>query len=334
MRRDIITLWKESEYQYPLGCGFIPNIRCYLHEDGPRPAMIIVPGGGYQWVAAGEGDLVARRFYKEGFQCFVLTYTTDPLQRIPLCDQPMRDLARAVRLIRARGGELGVIPDQVVLCGFSAGGHVCGSVLVHHRELDEACREREAASGSEEFSLISCRPDAAILCYPVITTGKYAHRGSFVSLVGVAPSKEELSYHSLETQVTGEEPPCFLWHTAEDSSVPMENSLAFAMALKAHGVPFGYHIFPRGKHGLSLADEEWARGHYAENYTFEQPACMLRAIESGALPASEEEHRKIAALAGRVYEASDPVPEVTAWPEMALAFLRNNTAISQSYREV
>ena len=310
MKRLTISLWEKEEYRYTLGCGFIPNIRCYLHGDGLRPAMIIVPGGGYQWVAAGEGDLVARRFYKEGFQCFVLTYTTDPLQRIPLRDQPMQDLARAVQLIRARGSELGLVPNQIVLCGFSAGGHVCGSVLVHRRELDE-------------FS----RPDAAILCYPVITTGEYAHRGSFVSLVGAAPSKEELSYHSLETQVTGEEPPCFLWHTAEDSSVPMENSLAFAMALKAHGVPFGYHIFPRGKHGLSLADEEWARGHYAESYTFEQPACMLHAIESGALPASEEEHRKIAALAGRVYEASDPVPEVTAWPEMALAFLRNNTAI-------
>ena len=320
MKRLRINLYDPSEYHYGLACGFMPNLRAYLHEEETKPCMIIVPGGGYEYAASGEADLVARRFHEAGFQTFVLTYSTNPLRRFPLHTQPMRDLARAIRIVRRSAGELGCDPESLILLGFSAGAHVCASVLVHHEDLDT--REDLAEKEGSPYQGISCRPLAAFLCYPVITMGEYAHKGSVQALLGFNPTEEELNYFSLETQVTADTPPCFLWHTADDASVPMENSLQFAMALKKAGVPFAYHLFSHGQHGLSLSNAEWAKGHFAENYTFEHAGYILKAIQDGKLSADEEELQKIDELAHRVYGEKEAMPEVSVWPELALSWLK------------
>ncbi len=320
MKRLRINLYDPSEYHYGLACGFMPNLRAYLHEEKDLPCMIIVPGGGYEYAASGEADLVARRFYDAGFQAFVLTYSTNPLKRFPLHTQPMRDLARAVRVVRHHAQELGCEEQNLILLGFSAGAHVCASVCVHHEDLDTRADLMETEQSV--YQGISCRPDAAFLSYPVITMGEYAHKGSVISLLGETPSEEELNYFSLETQVTEKTPPCFVWHTVDDASVPMENSLLFSMALKKAGVPFAYHLFSHGQHGLSLSNAEWAKGHFAENYTFEHAGFILKAIQDGTLPASEEELAKIDELAHRVYGEKEAMPEVEVWPELALSWLK------------
>ena len=103
----------------------------------------------------------------------------------------------------------------------------------------------------EEQKLI--RPDGMILCYPVITSGEFAHRGSFQNLLGAR--QEELSAKmSLENQVDKDTPPAFIWHTYEDGAVPAENSLLFVTALRRAGVPAEFHMYPKGSHGLALAN--------------------------------------------------------------------------------
>ena len=136
-----VQLWNESEYNYAAACGFIPNMRLYFHEDEEiRPCMLIVPGGGYTVVSPSEGEIVAKKFYEMGYQTAVVTYTTNLLQMIPLKMQPMQDLMRAIRYIRKHAEELHVDKDKIMLCGFSAGAHACGSVAVHWQEFEEAER--------------------------------------------------------------------------------------------------------------------------------------------------------------------------------------------------
>ena len=182
-----------------------------------------------------------------GYQTAVVTYTTNLLQMIPLKMQPMQDLMRAIRYIRKHAEELHVDKDKIMLCGFSAGAHACGSVAFHWQEFEEAERG--------EYAFVSAKPNAVILSYPVITSGEYAHRGSFTALLGVDASEEELEYMSLEKQVTEDMPPCFLWQTVTDELVSVQNSFLFAQALQEKKIPYAFHAFSKGKHGLSLADE-------------------------------------------------------------------------------
>ena len=216
-------------------------------------------------------------FIEKGYNAFVLTYTTNPLMLEPLKDQPMRDLSRAIRFIRSRAGEFCIDPDRLVICGFSAGGHLCASVCVHFADISD-----------EVYEGISNRPDAAILSYPVITSGDKAHQGSIQALLGADATEAELKYMSLETQVTENTPPCFLWQTATDEAVPVENSYLFAQALKEKGITFAHHVFSCGKHGLSLANEKWAAGDYGEPYTMEQTLAIAENVRNGNLEVPKE----------------------------------------------
>ena len=175
MKIQRFDLWKQHEYTYPMAFGFVPNIVSFIHDEDKeiRPGMIVVPGGGYRVVSPTEAEIVAREFYKKGYQTFVCTYTTNLLGAVPLEDQPMRDLSRAVRLVRKMAEKFRVKTDQLVLCGFSAGAHLCGNICVHFEDIKDA-----------EYEGISNRPDAAILSYPVITSGEFAHRDSFCALFG------------------------------------------------------------------------------------------------------------------------------------------------------
>ena len=316
MKTESYKIWEPEEYSYEHAFGFIPNITSYLHDDGTeRPCILVVPGGGYCVVSPTEGELVALKFYEKGYQAFVLTYTVNFLQSVPLKLQPLQDISRAVRYIRRRSGEFAVKENQLAVCGFSAGGHLCGSLCVHYEDIQDQ---------SEMYRGISNRPDAAILSYPVITSGEKAHRGSFTALLGADASSEELEYMSLEKQVTKQTPPCFLWATATDETVPVENSEMFIQACREKGVPCAFHMFTRGKHGLSLGDEDWANGIHMSPYTMEQIVGVMRKVKAGELHVSqnvldgwEEEERQ-----QKEGKKRAPEPEVTVWPELADSFLR------------
>ncbi len=316
---ETITLWSSEEYQYPAVCGFIPKLTMYLHKDGvARPCMLVVPGGGYAVVSPSEGEIVAKRFYEMGYQTAVVTYTTNLLMSEPLGKQPMKDLLRAIRYIRKNAKELCVLPQQMFLCGFSAGAHACASLGVHWSDQED----------TGAYAGISGRPDAMILSYPVITSGEYAHRESFMALLGLEPTQEELEYMSLEKQVTEKTPPCFLWQTATDELVPVKNSYLFAAALQEKGIPYALHIFSEGTHGLSLADEAWANEEFGEPYTLEQAFCVGKAVMDGLLSVPEEVKQALAEqqalFTGQTERAKNPVyEEIKVWPELADQWIQN-----------
>ncbi|MGI8387551.1 alpha/beta hydrolase [Robertmurraya sp. P23] len=265
MIQESYKLWKDDEYTYRVHGNFIPNIVSYIHDEDNelRPAMVIVPGGGYHFVSHSEGEIVAKEFYEKGYNSFVVTYTTTLSgEDIPLKFQPLKDLSKAVMYIRKRAEQFRIQPNQLTLCGFSAGGHLCGSLAVHY--------DAKELVHKGEYEGISNRPDAVILSYPVISSESHVHQGSFKALLGPDATIEELSYMSIEKHVKSDTPPSFIWHTATDEVVPVENSYLYANACKEARVPFEHHVFGNGNHGLSLANEDWATGNYGGEYTMEQ----------------------------------------------------------------
>lgn len=209
-----------------------------------RPAVIVVPGGGYDHISPREAEPIALRMAADGFQAFVLTYSVAPA-RYPLA---LRELARAVAWVRGHAGEFMIDTSRVGVAGFSAGGHLAG--------LLGGMWNSPWLAGSVGAAPEDIRPDFLCLGYPVVTSGAFAHRGSFERLCGGdAEQQEKLSVEKL---VTGDFPRTFIWHTAEDASVPVQNSLLLGEALAAAGVPFSLHVFPHGAHGMSLAVPETA----------------------------------------------------------------------------
>lgn len=311
---ELIRIWEKGEYSYPLACGFVPSLVSYIHEDEKkRPCMIIVPGGGYRFVSPREGEIVARKFYDKGYNTFVLTYTTNLTLTEPLKEQPMKDLARAIRKIRQGAERYQIDPEKVILCGFSAGGHLCASVGVHYDDIQDEHRV---------YKKFSCRPDAMILSYPVITSGIYAHKESFEALYGKQAAEQELEYMSLEKHVTKDIPPCFVWHTVSDQTVPVENSHLFARACKEQGVLYSFHLFSNGKHGLSLANEQWASGDCGRAYTKEQMILLAKSMEEGKIILPKEAQERVRAEISKVREKDEPNEEVSIWPELADRWLR------------
>lgn len=212
---------------------------CEMRFDRRRPAIVICPGGGYRFCSEREAEPVALHFLAQGFNTFVVWYRVAP-NRFPV---PQQDAAAAIAHVRAHAGEYNIDPDRIAIMGFSAGGHLAGSmgVLWHRAEL------------WQEMGLTpeAVRPNALVLSYPVITAGPDAHRGSFENLTGSKDVADHQAY-SLETLVTENCPPAFLWHTFDDRSVPVNNSLLMAQAMARVGVTAELHIYPHGTHGSSL----------------------------------------------------------------------------------
>ncbi len=256
MKCDRIDIWKNLPYEHCGDDDFHPIMHTYIldlsHRETsdagikPRPAVLIFPGGGYGFTSPREGEPIALKFAAAGFHAFVLHYRVAP-NRHP---KPLLDASRAVNIIREHSDEWNILPDKVFVCGFSAGGHLAASLGVHW--------DKDFLSGIPGLKDGMNKPDGLILGYPVISTGPNAHQGSFKNLLGENAPEELVDLLCLERHVGKQTMPAFLWHTAEDASVPVENSLLFAAALREAGIPFELHIYPHGPHGLSLADKETA----------------------------------------------------------------------------
>jgi len=223
----------------------IPTLVPYLVDGGERtPAIVVCPGGGYARRAEHEGEPVALWLNSLGISAFVVHYRVAPYRH----PNPLSDAQRAIRTVRHRAGEWNIDPNRVGILGFSAGGHVASSAGTHF----DAGRPGAADPIERESS----RPDLLVLCYPVISFGEYAHKGSLGNLLGAEPDDALVELLSNEKQVTELTPPTFLWHTADDVAVPVENSLLFASALSRSKVPFELHVFESGRHGLGLAEDQ------------------------------------------------------------------------------
>jgi len=236
----------------------IPTLTPYLPDPATATgaAMVICPGGGYEHLSTHEGNDYALWLNQHGVTGFVLNYRLGSSgYRHPAM---LQDAARAVRLVRARAGDWKIDPKRVGLMGSSAGGHLAATLLTHFDSGNPA--------DADMIERQSSRPDIGILCYAVISMGQYTHQGSKRNLLGANPSPELVQLLSNELQVTSNTPPCFLWTTYEDRTVPMENSMLFASALRKNNVPFALDIYQKGGHGMGLADQPpfahphpWAR---------------------------------------------------------------------------
>jgi acetyl esterase/lipase len=211
-------------------------------ESACGTAVIVCPGGGYSvLVMEKEGSSPAHWLNSLGISAFVLKYRLGDYGH----PAPLRDVLRAVRLVRSRAAEFGIRPDRLGVMGFSAGGHLaaCAGTLY------DAPEGRTGAA----LDAVSARPDFLILCYPVITMREpYTHPGSRRNLIGDRPSPALVDHLSTELQVTKNTPPTFLVAATPDQTVPVENSLMFYEALLHAGVPAELHLYERGFHGFGL----------------------------------------------------------------------------------
>ena len=227
--------------EYTLNDG--AKLKAYIREDLSsicdsykyRPGIIVLPGGGYQYLSYRESEPVVLEFLSRGYNLFLLEYavTKEEIKK----REPEKEVAEAVAFIRKNKEKFRVKEHNIALLGFSAGGHLALSLGSHW--------EKYGASSS---------PDALILSYPVVTMGKWSHQGSRDNLT--RGERERIEYFSLENQIKATIPPTFVWHTSEDISVPPRNTIMLLSALDSVGAYYEYHIFTKGKHGLSTCRKE------------------------------------------------------------------------------
>ena len=228
---------------------YLPDTVARSYYRGKRPALLILPGGGYGFTYEGEAEPIALRFVSEGIVTFILDYTcTDTAPRA--FPNAIREGFAAVRWIRSHAEEYGIDPENVAACGFSAGGHLCACLGTLWNK-PEAEQEQFLAPGTAK----ECRPDKLLLCYPVIRFEAPCSELSVQSFFGGEPNDVQRKAYSLQYRVDAETPPAFLWATSDDNAVPVVSSLQFAEALSEHGVPFELHIWPHGVHGLCLGNQ-------------------------------------------------------------------------------
>lgn len=219
--------WEESKELYP---GQI------------RPVILICPGGAYRMTSDREAEAIALRFMSMGYHTAVLRYSVAPA----VYPRALRQLAKAVSLLREKSKKWLIDKNKIIVMGFSAGGHLAASLGAFWNNK-EICQE--IGMNEEEI-----RPNGMILCYPVITSGPYGHQESFHNLLGerYEALKDKMS---IEKQITPNFPKTFIWHTFADTVVLPENSLYFVSAMRKQGVSVEYHLFPDGDHGIGLGNE-------------------------------------------------------------------------------
>ena len=255
---ETIRLWKNGTDETLL-------FRALGGGDAVKPAMLVIPGGGYGCVCHDwEGTPIAARFEELGFRTFILRYRVAP-HRFP---EPQRDALRAMKLIRGNAEAWKIIPGNIAAAGFSAGGHLAGS-------LGTIARGIEADDG-DAFDAADPVPDALILAYAVVTGGEKAHRGSVDNLMGDS-SAEHVEAFSLERHVDEKTPPTYIWATQDDKLVPVENSILYSLAMHRAGRLCELHLFSHGAHGVQLGAgrediPEWPR----EAARFLRESCGFR----------------------------------------------------------
>jgi acetyl esterase/lipase len=245
LTRKTINLWPDKSPNNHIHEKFgRPRLELFI-PAGPatqkRAAIVVCPGGGYHNLAGHEGQPLAELFAAHGIVAAVLTYHVFPHQ-YPL---PYSDACRAIRIMRHQAQELNVDATRVGLMGFSAGGHLAATVATQpdfYKDPQDDLAPR-----------FSARPDRVILGYPVISFQDYAHKGSAQAFLGKEATAEQLKQFSNDQQVTANNPPAFLFHTADDAAVPVENSLRFTSACVKNKVPVALHVYPQGRHGVGMA---------------------------------------------------------------------------------
>jgi len=221
-----------------------------MRPNEKRPVILMCPGGGYEMTSDREAEPMAMQFLAMGYHVAVLRYSVCPV-RYPAA---LLQVAESVLYLKEHADEYHIDPEKIVVQGCSAGGHLAANYGIAWNS--PFLTKRMGMENDPERLCVA----GLLLCYPVITSGEKAHEESFRNLLGeqYEEKKEELS---LENQVTPDTPPTFLWHTATDETVPVENSLYFFQACLQQGVSAELHIYPVGGHGLSLANEETCRAN-------------------------------------------------------------------------
>ena len=236
---------------------FEPFLKCYIPDTSnemphyhKRPAVIICPGGGYEFRSFREDEPVALKYLANGIAAFVLEYSTGSdryskyAARFP---QQLCEACEAIKTVRDNADKWDIDPHRVFIGGFSAGGHLASSAVTMYGTKEVL----ENLGGCAE----DYRPDGGILCYPVISHNCATHSGSFKALLGDKyGDRDLLNYVSTETHIDGSTPPCFIWSTSDDNAVPIMNSLVFAENLTNNNVKYQLQIYHSGQHGLALCD--------------------------------------------------------------------------------
>lgn len=246
---DKIDLYKYFNLERKSGYGGYLNV--YAHTElteilpvkAIRPAMLIVPGGGYTFVSQREDEPIALKFLDDGYNCFSLDYTVNvagyPVQLI--------EIALSVAYIRENAEKYCINPNKICAVGFSAGGHLVGSLATRYND-------------QEMLKIINktpeqVRPDAVIPCYAVVSFCKEDAHGTTRDVV-TGKDENLIEYLDVVKSVRKDCPPAFIWATKEDDLVPATNSLKLALAYQKVGASYELHIFEKGWHGLSTGDEQ------------------------------------------------------------------------------
>ena len=268
--RELIPLWAEDDFT--VTSNDLHSVCLIVLKDGQpdteeiRPCVIVVPGGGYENIAFhDEGFATARRLEAAGYRPFILNYRYSP-NRYP---EPQLDLALAIRYLRANADTYRIDPENLMILGYSAGGHLCASTAALRSEIDQKLTEELEKHRPDLADItrgISIRPEKVVLCYPVISFLDEDHEPSFQALTG---GDESLREHlSIEKQVDPDYPKTFVWTCADDSLVPPSNAARMAEALKAQNIPYMLKVYPTGEHGCNVGDGTSAEGWMDEMLAF------------------------------------------------------------------
>ena len=209
-------------------------------------AALIVPGGSYTFLSFdNEGTSQAAWLNARGVNAFILMYRLPGEGWDRRAFVPLQDAQRAIRLIRSRATDFSVDPGRIAALGFSAGGHLAGSLANRHGE--------RVYAPVDAIDRASARPDLAGLVYPVVSmAAPFTHGNSRDNLLGADAPAAARQAASVETRVTATTPPIFIVHAADDGLVPVGNSLALYSALIAAGRPAELHLFDEGGHGFGV----------------------------------------------------------------------------------
>jgi acetyl esterase/lipase len=230
--------------------------------------MVICPGGGYGGLVVGaEGHLIADWLASHGITGVVLEYRLPKGRKMV----PLLDAQRSIRTVRYHAADWKLDPKKIGIIGFSAGGHLASTAGTHF--------DAGNPSAEDPIDRVSCRPDFAVLVYPVVTMGEKTHGGSKKNLLGLEPKPADIELFSNEKQVTDQTPPIYLAHAVNDKAVPPENSRQLYAALVQHHVPAKYLELPSGGHGLD--------GYKGPMWDAWQTGSLQWLAQLGLIPASD-----------------------------------------------